>query len=42
LREIHLEQLGKLKDGGIAVPSGPGLGLLPRMEEIARYRVTIR
>jgi L-alanine-DL-glutamate epimerase-like enolase superfamily enzyme len=42
LREIHLGQLGKLKDGGIAVPDGPGLGVLPAMEEIARYRVAIR
>ncbi|TAM94336.1 MAG: mandelate racemase/muconate lactonizing enzyme family protein [Rhizobiaceae bacterium] len=41
LREIHLGQLGKLRDGRIAVPAGPGLGVLPAMEEIARYRVTI-
>jgi L-alanine-DL-glutamate epimerase-like enolase superfamily enzyme len=42
LREIHLEQLGKLREGRIAIPAGPGLGVLPRTEEIARYRVTIR
>ena len=41
LREIHLEQLGKPREGRIAVPDGPGIGVLPRMEEIARYRVSI-
>ena len=41
LREVHLEQLGSLKEGGIAMPDAPGLGVLPGMEEIARYRVSI-
>ncbi|HVW58148.1 MAG TPA: mandelate racemase/muconate lactonizing enzyme family protein [Rhizobiaceae bacterium] len=41
LREIHLEQLGSLKEGGIAMPDAPGLGVQARMEEIARYRVSI-
>lgn len=41
LREIHLEQLGSLKEGRIVMPEGPGFGVLPRMEEIARYRVAI-
>ncbi len=30
-----------LKEGRIAVPGGRGLGVLPAMDEIARYRVTI-
>lgn len=41
LREIHLGQLGALKEGGIAMPDGPGLGVAPALEELARYRVAI-
>lgn len=39
LRDMCLGPLGPLRDGCLAVPRGPGLGILPPREEIARYRV---
>ncbi len=41
LRQIYLDQLGPLQEGVIAVPAGPGIGVLHVEQDIARYRVRI-
>lgn len=41
LREICLDQLGPLRQGRIAVPVGPGMGIDPDQGRIARYRVAV-
>lgn len=39
LREVGLDQLGKPHEGVIAMPQGPGLGILPPGASLERYRV---
>ena len=41
LRECILDQIGGMMAGRIPVPSAPGLGILPPLDDLLRYRVAI-
>ncbi|HET7413159.1 MAG TPA: mandelate racemase/muconate lactonizing enzyme family protein [Pararhizobium sp.] len=41
LRESIFGQLGSIEDGAVALPDGPGLGVLPPLDDFERYRVRL-
>lgn len=41
LRELVFDQIGPIWEGTVAVPGEPGLGVLPPLAEIAKYRVRL-